>query len=206
MFTLIAVGTSTAYIFSAIVVILNVSDSNPLTLPGVERSLHFDTSAIIISLVLIGRYLEARAKGQTSLAIRHLIEIQPKSARVVRDGNEIEVLANDIAIGDILVVRPGENVPADGTVSEGYSSVDESMISGESIPLEKSSGSMVYAGTVNQKGLLSIKATRVGDNTTLAQIIRLVEEAQGSKVPIQRLVDKVAGYFVPAIIGIAITA
>lgn len=206
MFTLIAVGTSTAYIFSAIVVILHVFDSNSLALPGVERSLHFDTSAIIISLVLIGRYLEARAKGQTSLAIRHLIEIQPKNARVLRDGNEIEVLANDIVIGDILVVRPGENVSADGTVLEGYSSVDESLISGESIPLEKSAGSMVYAGTINQKGLLRVKATRVGNSTTLAQIIRLVEEAQGSKVPIQRLVDKVAGYFVPAIIGIAIMA
>ncbi|MQF68892.1 copper-translocating P-type ATPase [SAR202 cluster bacterium AD-804-J14_MRT_500m] len=168
--------------------------------------MHFDTSAIIISLVLLGRYLEARAKGQTSSAIRHLIELRPETACVQRDGKEIVVFASDIAVGDILVVRPGENVSADGMVLDGYSSIDQSMISGESMPVEKSPGSTVYAGTINQKGLLRVKSTCVGDNTTLAQIIRFVEEAQGSKVPIQRLVDKVAGYFVPTIIGIAIGA
>ena len=206
MHTLIALGTSTAYLFSVAIVLIRTVGSDALTVPGVERAVYFDTSAIIIALVLLGRYLEARARSQTSAAIRRLMELRPDTARLFRDGEETVVPVEQVAPGDLLLVRPGERVPVDGLVVEGYSSVDQSMITGESMPAEMTEGSTLYGATINHTGLLKFQATRVGNDTTLAQIIRLVEEAQGSKVPIQRLADLIAAYFVPSIIAVALGA
>ncbi|GAH60999.1 unnamed protein product, partial [marine sediment metagenome] len=165
--------------------------------------LYFDTSAMIIALILLGRFLEARARGQTSAAIKKLIGMQPKTALVIRDGEEREIPVVDVQVGDLVLVRPGERVPVDGIIRQGYSSIDESMITGESIPVEKKTGDEVIGATINKTGSFQFEATKVGKDTTLAQIIRLVEEAQGSKAPIQRLADVIASYFVPTVIGIA---
>jgi len=170
---------------------------------GVELGLYFDTSAMIITLILTGRFLEARARGQTSEAIKKLIGMQPKTALVIRDGEEREIPVEEVQVGDLILVRPGERVPVDGTVRQGYSSIDESMITGESIPVEKKVGDTVIGATINKTGSFQFEATKVGKDTTLAQIIRMVEEAQGSKAPIQRLADVIASYFVPIVIGIA---
>ncbi len=200
MNTLIAVGTSVAYFYSMIVVIA----------PGIFATgvlvlhLYFDTSAAIIALILLGRFLEARARGQTSEAIKKLIRMQPKTALVIREGQQREIPVEEVQVGDLILVRPGEKVPVDGMVRQGYSSIDESMITGESIPVEKKVGDEVIGATINKTGSLEIEASKVGKDTTLAHIIRMVEEAQGSKAPIQRLVDVIASYFVPAVIGIAI--
>jgi Cu+-exporting ATPase len=200
MNTLIAVGTSVAYFYSMIAVLF----------PGlfatgvVELHLYFDTSAAIIALILLGRFLEARARGQTSEAIKKLIGMQPKTALVIREGKEREIPVEEVQVGDLILVRPGERVPVDGIVRQGYSSVDESMITGESIPVEKKVGDEVIGATINKTGSLQFEATKVGKDTMLAHIVRMVEEAQGSKAPIQRLVDVIASYFVPAVIGIAI--
>jgi len=158
---------------------------------------------MIIALILLGRFLEARARGQTSEAIKKLIGLQPKAALVIRDGQESEVPVEDVRVGDLIVVRPGERVPVDGIVRQGYSSLDESMVTGESIPVDKNAGDEVIGATINQTGSFQFEATKVGKDTTLARIIRLVEEAQGSKAPIQRLADVIASYFVPIVIGIA---
>ena len=174
------------------------------TAAGMEPHLYFDTSALIIALILLGRYLETRAKGQTSEAIKRLIGLNPKIAVVVRDGEEKEIPVEEVQVGDIIVVRPGERIPVDGIVRQGYSSVDESMITGESIPVDKKVGDEVIGATINKTGSFQFEATRVGKDTTLARIIRLVDEAQGSKAPIQRLADVISSYFVPAVIGIAI--
>jgi len=200
MNTLIATGTSAAYFYSLIAVLL------PDLFAGaeVELGLYFDTSAMIITLVLLGRFLEARARGQTSEAIKTLIGLKPKTAIVIRDGEERGIFVDDVQVGDLILVRPGERVPVDGIVRQGYSSIDESMITGESIPVEKKVGDEVIGGTINKTGSFQFEATKVGKDTTLAQIIRLVEEAQGSKAPIQRLADVIASYFVPIVIGIAI--
>jgi Cu+-exporting ATPase len=206
MHTLIALGTTAAYLYSAVMVLLEVTGSEALLVRGVDRAVYFDTSAIIIALVLLGRYLELRARGRTSEAIRRLIGLRPESARVVRDGQEVEVAIGQVAVGDVVAVRPGERVPVDGVVLEGYTSVDESMISGESLPVEKTAGLNVIGATINKTGFVKLRATRVGKDTTLSQIIRLVQEAQGSKLPIQRLVDLVSAYFVPAVIAIALGA
>ena len=200
MNTLIAVGTSAAYFYSLAAVLFPTL----FTIGGIEPSLYFDTSAMIIALILLGRFLEARAKGQTSEAIKKLIGLKPKTALVIRDGKEREILVDDVQLGDLVLVRPGERVPVDGIVRQGYSSIDESMITGESMPVEKKVGDRVIGGTINKTGSFQFEATRVGKDTTLARIIRLVEEAQGSKAPIQRLADVVASYFVPIVIGIAI--
>ena len=200
MNTLIAVGTSVAYFYSMIAVIFP-----GLFAAGVlEPHLYFHTSAAIITLILLGRFLEARARGRTSEAIKKLIGMQPKTALVIREGEQREIPVEEVQVGDLILVRPGERVPVDGIVRQGYSSVDESMITGESIPVEKKVGDEVIGATINKTGSLEIEATKVGKDTTLAHIVRMVEEAQGSKAPIQRLADVIASYFVPAVIGIAI--
>ena len=206
MHTLIALGTTTAYLFSVAVVLMDAVGSDLLLVPGTERAVYFDTAAIIIALVLLGRFLEARAKGQTSAAIRHLMSLRPSTAQVIRDGQEMEVPVIGVVLGDMVLVRPGERIPVDGQVVEGYSSVDESMITGESMPVEKTVASSLYGATVNKTGFLKFSATRVGKDSMLSQIIRLVEEAQGSRVSIQRMADLVAAYFVPTVIGLALGA
>ncbi|MFC2002851.1 heavy metal translocating P-type ATPase, partial [Chloroflexota bacterium] len=200
MNTLIAVGTSAAYLYSMIAVL----SPRIFAAGGLEPHLYFDTSAMIITLILLGRFLEARARGHTSEAIKKLIGIQPKTALVIRDGKEVEIPVDEVQVGDIILVRPGERVPVDGIVRQGYSSVDESMITGESIPVEKKVEDEVIGATINKTGSFQFEATKIGKDTTLAQIIRLVEEAQGSKAPIQRLADVIASYFVPIVIGIAL--
>jgi P-type Cu+ transporter len=200
MNTLIAVGTSVAYFYSVIAVVFpSVFGSGML-----EAHLYFDTSAMIIALILLGRFLEARAKGRASEALKKLIGMQPKTALVVREGERREIPVEDVRVGDLVLVRPGERIPVDGIVREGYSSVDESMITGESIPVEKKVGEEVIGATINRTGSLQFEATKVGKDTTLARIVRMVEEAQGSKAPIQRLADVISSYFVPTVIGIAI--
>lgn len=198
MDTLIAVGTSAAYFYSVAVMFLPGSVS--------LEHVYFDSSAMIIALILFGKYLEAKAKGSTSEAIKRLMGLQPRSARVIRDGQEMEVLVDELDVGDVIVVRPGEKIPTDGLVIEGSSYVDESIITGESLPVSKVEGSEVIGATINGNGLLKVRATKVGKDTALAQIIRLVEEAQVSKAPIQRLADRVAAVFVPAVITIALIA
>lgn len=200
MNTLIAVGTSAAYLYSVVAVLF----PGLFTAAGVEPHLYFDTSALIIALILLGRYLETRARGQTSEAIKRLIGLNPKTAVVIRDGEERQISVEEVQVGDTIIVRPGERIPVDGIVRQGYSSVDESMITGESIPVDKNVGDEVIGATINKTGSFQFEATRVGKDTTLARIIRLVDEAQGSKAPIQRLADVIASYFVPVVIGIAL--
>ena len=199
MNTLIAVGTSTAYFYSAAATIF----PDFFRVEQAEAKVYFDTAAIIIALILLGRFLEARAKGRTSEAIRKLMGLQPKTARLVRDDQEVDVPIEDVVPGDVIVVRPGESIPVDGIVTEGTSAVDESMLTGESIPVEKMADSPVFGATINKTGSFRFRATKVGTDTALAQIIKLVQEAQGSKAPIQRLADQVASYFVPIVMGIA---
>jgi Cu+-exporting ATPase len=200
MNTLIAVGSSAAYFYSVIAVLF----PDAFVSGVIEPQLYFDTSAIIIALILFGRYLEARAKGQTSAAIKKLIGLRPKTAQVLRDGVEMTITVDDVQVGDLVLVRPGEKVPVDGIIREGYSTLDESMLTGESLPVDKKMGDMVIGATINKTGSFHFEATKVGRDTTLAHIIRLVEEAQGTKAPIQRLADIIAGYFVPVVIAIAI--
>ena len=195
MDTLIALGTSAAYIYSLLVII------SPGTFDG---DVYFDTAALIISIILLGRYLEARAKGRTSQAIKKLIGLQAKTANILVDGREVEVPVEEVEADHIVVIRPGEKIPADGIVVEGVSAVDESMLTGEPMPVDKKEGDLVVGGTINKNGFLKFRATKVGKDTALAQIIRLVEQAQGSKAPIQRLADSVSGVFVPVVIGIAV--
>jgi len=200
MNTLIAVGTSAAYFYSVVAVLF----PGLFVAGGLEPHVYFDTASVIIALILLGRFLEARARGQTSEAIKKLIGMQPKTALVIRDGEEREISIEDVRVGDLILVRPGERVPVDGIVRHGYSSIDESMVTGESIPVEKKIGDEVIGATINKTGSFQFEATKVGKDTTLAQIIRMVEEAQGSKAPIQRLADVIASYFVPIVIGIAL--
>ncbi len=194
---LIALGTSTAYLYSAFVVFF------PGVLPVEEKNVYFDVSAIIIAFVLFGKYMEELIKKRSSAAIRKLLDLKPQTARVIRDGTEAEIPAESVMVDEIVVVRPGEKIPTDGKVTEGYSSVDEKMITGESIPIEKKAGDDVIGGTINKVGSFKFRTTRVGADTTLNQIIKMVEEAQASSSNIQRLADKVASYFVPAVIGVA---
>ncbi len=200
MNTLIAVGTSAAYFYSVVAVLFPGLFQGK----GVSLNYYFDTASMIIALILLGRFLEARAKGQTSDAIKKLIGLQPKSALVVRDGKESEIPVEEVQVGDMVLVRPGERVPVDGIIRQGTPALDESMVTGESLPVEKKAGDEVIGAAVNKTGSFRFEATRVGKDTTLARIVRLVEEAQGSKAPIQRLADIIAGYFVPVVIGIAI--
>jgi Cu+-exporting ATPase len=200
MNTLVAVGTSAAYLFSAAATVFPAFFRKAV----VEPQVYFDTSAVIIVLILLGRMLEARAKGRTSDAIRRLMGLRPRTARVLGPEGEREVPIGDVRPNDVLVVRPGEKVPVDGVILEGRSSIDESMITGESLPVDKSSGDEVVGATLNKWGSFRFRAVRVGEDTALAKIIRLVEEAQGSKAPIQRLADVIAARFVPAVIGVAV--
>jgi Cu+-exporting ATPase len=200
MNTLVAVGTTAAYLFSAAATAV----PGLLRSAAVEPQVYFDTSAVIIVLILFGRMLEARAKDRTSDAIRKLMNLCPRTARVLDAAGEREVPVEDVRVGDVLVVRPGEQIPVDGTVLEGRSSIDESMITGESLPVDKGPGDAVIGATLNKWGSFRFHAARVGEDTALAKIIRLVQEAQGTKAPIQRLADVIAGYFVPVVIGIAV--
>ncbi len=206
MHTLIAMGTSTAYGFSVAVVLLHAFAPEFLAARGIGTAVYFDMAALIVALILMGRYLEAKAKGQTSEAIRRLIGLRPNTARVFRDGQEVDVPVESVAVDDLVLVRPGESIPVDGEIVKGYSTVDESMLTGESIPVDKEAGARVYGATMNKQGSFRFRATQVGRDTVLAQIIRLVEDAQGSKAPIQRLADRVAAYFVPTVIGVAVAA
>jgi Cu+-exporting ATPase len=193
MDVLIALGTTMAYAYSAVVVVL-----------ALPLHLYFEASAAIITLVLMGKLLEVRAKSRASAAIEDLMKLQPKTAQVERAGAVVEVAVSEMRLGDIFVVRPGESVPVDGTVLDGQSSVNESMLTGESLPVHKDAGARVFAATLNERGVLKARATGVGADTAIAAIARLVEEAQGSKAPIQRLADRVSGVFVPVVVAIAV--
>ncbi len=197
---LIALGTSVAYFYSVAVIFF------PAVLPVEvgERDVYFEVSAVIIAFVLLGKYMEEMIKKRSSAAVRKLLDLKPASAHVMRDGNEMEVPAESVMVDETVVVRPGEKIPTDGVVLEGASSVDESMLTGESMPVEKAPGAQVIGGTLNRTGLFRFKATRVGAETALAQIIKMVEEAQASSAPIQRIADQVTGYFVPAVVGTAV--
>jgi Cu+-exporting ATPase len=199
MNTLIAVGTSAAYLYSVVATFA----PGLIESANVKAEVYYDTAALIIALILLGRYLEAKAKGRTSAAIKRLIGLQAKTARVVREEQESDIPIEQVVVGDIVIVRPGEKIPVDGVVLDGRSAVDESMITGESIPVEKNPGDEVIGATINKTGSFRFRATRVGKDSVLAQIVRLVQEAQGSKAPIQRLADVVAAYFVPAVITVA---
>jgi Cu+-exporting ATPase len=205
MFTLIALGTGTAYVYSVIAVLFPQIFPASFRTMGGGVPIYFEAAAAITTLVLLGQVLELRARSRTSTAIRSLLKLSPKSARLVRaDGTEIDVPVNHIAVGDLLRVRPGEKVPVDGVITEGESSVDESLITGEPIPVEKSNGTRVIGGTVNGTGTFIMRVERVGSETMLSQIVRMVSEAQRSRAPVQKLADRVAGYFVPAVILVAI--
>ncbi|MFA6073644.1 MAG: heavy metal translocating P-type ATPase [Candidatus Woesearchaeota archaeon] len=193
MDTLIALGTSSAYIYSVYILLFK---------PGEAQ--YFEISAILITLVIMGKLLEALAKGKTSDAIKKLMNLSPKTAIVLRNKKEIEIPIDDVLLGDIVLVKPGGKIPVDGVIIEGISSIDESMITGESIPVEKIKGSVVYSGTINKHGAFKFKATKVGANTTLSQIIKLIEDAQGSRAPIQRFADTISSYFVPIVIGLSV--
>jgi len=196
MDTLIALGTSVAYFYSVVVVFF------PEVLPVKveERDVYFEVSAVIIAFVLLGKYMEEMIKKRSSAAVRKLMDLKPAQAHVIRDGTEMDVPAESVMVGEVVIVKPGEKIPTDGEVTEGASSVDESMLTGESMPVGKKPGAAMIGGTLNKTGLLRFKATRVGAETALAQIIKLVEEAQASSAPIQRIADQVTGYFVPAVV------
>jgi len=198
MNSLVAVGTSAAYAYSV------VATFAAGLLPAGTVNVYYEAAAVIVALILLGRYMEARAKGNTSEAIKRLLGLQAKTARVVRDGATLELAIDEVVTGDLIEVRPGERIPVDGEVVEGNSYIDESMISGEPVPVEKQPGSEVVGGTVNQNGALTFRATKVGGDTLLAQIIRMVEQAQGSKLPIQALVDRITMWFVPAVMAAAV--
>ena len=192
MDTLIVMGTSAAYLYSVYVVLTG------------QGHVYFEASAVLITIVIFGRLLEARSKGKTSDAIKKLIGLKPKIATIIRDGKEIKIKVDEVKVGDVIVVKPGEKIPVDGIIVEGHSSIDESMVTGESIPVEKKIGDSVIGATINKHGVFRFKATKIGANTTLAQIIKLIENAQGNKAPIQRFADVIASYFVPGVIVIAL--
>lgn len=198
MDVLIAMGTSAAYFFSVYNAFFAPAK------PGMMKELYFEAAAVIITLVLLGKYLEEVAKGKTSEAIKKLMGLRAKTARVVREGKEIDIPIEDVRIGDVVVVRPGEKLPVDGRIIEGNSSIDESMLTGESVPVEKKAGDTVIGATINRFGTFKFEATKVGKDTVLSQIIKMVEDAQGSKAPIQKIADGVAGVFVPAVLCVAI--
>lgn len=202
MDTLVALGTGAAYLFSALITFV----PSFATSAGRSAKTYYDAAAVIITLILLGKWLEARAKGSANEAVRRLAGLAAKTAHVVRNGQEVDVAIEAIEVGDQIRVKPGEKIPVDGTILEGHSSVDESMITGESIPVEKQTGSTVVGATINKTGSFLFRADKIGSETALAQIIKLVEEAQGSKAPIQKLADTISGIFVPIVIGIAILA
>ncbi|HDR4895005.1 heavy metal translocating P-type ATPase [Bacillus thuringiensis] len=198
MDVLVALGTSAAYFYSVYLSIQSIGSSEHMT------DLYFETSAVLITLIILGKLFEAKAKGRSSEAIKKLMGLQAKTATVVRDGTEIKILIEEVVAGDIVYVKPGEKIPVDGEIVEGKSAIDESMLTGESIPVDKSIWDVVIGSTINKNGFLKVKATKVGRDTALAQIIKVVEEAQGSKAPIQRVADQISGIFVPVVVVIAI--
>lgn len=198
MDVLVAMGTSAAYFYS-----LYNSFFQELKPGMMMKDLYFEAAAVIITLILLGKYLEAVAKGKTSEAIKKLMGLQAKTARVIRDGKEIDIPVTEVEVGEVIVVRPGEKIPVDGEIIEGSSAVDESMLTGESLPMEKEVGDQVIGATINKFGAFKFKATKIGKETVLSQIIKMVEEAQGSKAPIQKIADQVSGVFVPVVLGIA---
>jgi Cu+-exporting ATPase len=200
MNTLIALGTSAAYFYSIFVTVF----PGFFRAQGLEPAVYYETAAIVITLILLGRLFESRAKGQTSEAIRKLIGLQAKTARLIRKGKEVDVPLQEVQVGDVVLVRPGEKIPVDGEVLDGSSTIDESMVTGESIPVKKQAGDEVIGATINKSGSFKFCASRVGKDTVLAQIVQLVQQAQGAKAPIQRLADRVTGWFVPVVIAIAI--
>ncbi|MFQ4143963.1 heavy metal translocating P-type ATPase [Chlorogloeopsis sp. ULAP02] len=200
MDTLIALGTSAAYFYSLFPTLFPSFFINQ----GLTPDVYYETAAVVITLILLGRLFENRAKGQTSEAIRKLIGLQAKTARLIRNGREVDVPIEEVQIGDVILVRPGEKIPVDGEVIEGASTIDEGMVTGESVPVKKQPGDEVIGATINKTGSFKFRATRVGSDTVLAQIVQLVQQAQGSKAPIQRLADQVTGWFVPAVIAIAL--
>jgi len=206
MDSLIAIGTSTAFFYSFYNYVSYALANNSFIGVGGMKipNLYFETAAYLITFVILGKWLEIRTKGKTSDAIKKLMGLQAKTARVIRDGQTLDIAIDDVAHGEIIIVRPGEKIPVDGKITKGSSAVDESMITGESIPLEKNVGDAVVGGTINKTGSFEFEATRIGSETTLAQIIRLIEEAQGSKAPIQNFADNISAWFVPAVIAIAI--
>lgn len=200
MDTLIALGTGTAYIYSVVISIL-------IFLGKAEMNqLYFEVTALLITFILLGDYFEAKTKGKAGEAIKKLLELGAKTAMIIRNGKELKVKIEDVKINDIIIVKPGQKIPVDGKIIDGHSSVDESMITGESIPVEKKAGDIVIGATINKHGTFRFRATKVGSETVLAQIVKLVQEAQSSKAPIQRLADKIAGIFVPAVVSIGILA
>jgi P-type Cu+ transporter len=201
MNTLVSIGTLSAFLYSTAVTFF----PGYFTRMGIEPHIYFDTAAMIIVLVLLGRFFESRSKSSASDAIRKLLKLKTPVAHVIRNGREEKIDADDVAVNDIVIVRPGEKIPVDGEVIEGNSTVDESMVSGESIPVDKETGNEVTGSTINLTGFLKFRATRVGKDTFLSQIIKMVEEAQASKAPIQKLVDKIAAYFVPVVIAVALS-
>lgn len=200
MDTLVALGTGAAYLYSLVATLF----PGFFTAQGLMPDVYYEAANVIIALILLGRLLEMRARGQTSEAIRKLIGLQARDARIIRNGREMEVPIQEVQIGDIVIVRPGEKIPVDGEVVEGISTIDESMVTGESVPVKKQPGDEVIGATINKTGSFRFRATRVGKDTVLAQIVKLVQQAQGSKAPIQRLADQVTGWFVPVVIAIAV--
>src|SRR5699024_3336432 len=198
MDVLVALGTSAAYFYSLYEGFKTIGN------PGYDPHLYFETSAILITLILFGKYLESNAKSRTTAALSELLNLQAKQARVIRSGDEVMIPVEDVVVGDIMLVKPGEKMPVDGVVTKGRTSVDESMLTGESIPIEKDIGADVVGSTINKNGTIEMEATKVGKDTALASIVQAVEDAQGSKAPIQRLADIISGYFVPIVVGIAV--
>lgn len=208
MDSLIAIGTSAAWLYSTILTFQEIGFL-PTILPAITTSgpgVYFTESGLIIGFILLGKTMEHIVKGKASEAVRKLLDLQPRMATVIRDGKEAQIPIEEVTLGDLLLVRPGERIPVDGVIVEGYSSIDQSMITGESLPVEKKTGDEVIGGTINKTGLLKIKATKVGSDTMLSQIVRMVEEAVLSKTPLQRLADKISAYFVPAVIIIAMVS
>ncbi|HOB19735.1 MAG TPA: heavy metal translocating P-type ATPase, partial [Candidatus Atribacteria bacterium] len=201
MDSLIAIGTTAAFVYS-LYSTYQVAAGNPHAVEG----LYFETAGVIITLILLGKSLEAVSRGKTSEAIKKLMGLAPKTAIVIQDGEELELSIDEVEIGDVILVKPGEKIPVDGEVIDGHTAIDESMLTGESIPVDKKAGDKVYAASINTNGMIRFRATRVGNDTALAQIIRLVEDAQGSKAPIAKMADIVSGYFVPIVVAIAVLA
>ena len=199
MDSLISMGTSAAFLYSLFAVY-------EILLGSTGYEMYFESAGVILTLITLGKYLESVTKGKTSEAIKKLMGLAPKTAIIIRDNNEVEISIDDVEVEDIVVVKPGEKMPVDGEVVEGTTSVDESMLTGESMPVEKSIGHKIIGASINKNGFIKYKATKVGKDTALAQIITLVENAQGSKAPIAKMADIISSYFVPVVIGLALVS